>query len=145
MIAASGRAPPTRPETHSSASARRFAYVTRRAGDRGPLPAGVIPPCFPVAFPRRRPARVESRWKTRDQLGSPAATPGVLEACANREIDVLYLVGGRFARDFPVGALALRALENVPVKIVQSLELGSLEPFADAFLRPRPSSRRKGT
>ena len=27
-----------------------------------------------------------------------------------------------------------RALENVPVKIVQSLELGSLEPFADAFL-----------
>jgi predicted molibdopterin-dependent oxidoreductase YjgC len=37
-------------------------------------------------------------------------------------------------RDYPDAALARRALQNVPVKIVQSLELASLERFADAFL-----------
>jgi predicted molibdopterin-dependent oxidoreductase YjgC len=37
-------------------------------------------------------------------------------------------------RDFPDAALAQTALENVPFVVVQSLELGTLEPYADAFL-----------
>ena len=102
----------------------------------------------PRCAPRRRPSvapsgrtflgeagAVESRWTTGGQL-EPRGRDwrGILEACAAREIDVLYLVGVDPLRDFPDAALARRALENVPVKIVQSLELGSLEPFADAFL-----------
>ena len=77
---------------------------------------------------------VESRWTTAVSREPGRDWRGILEACAAREIDVLYLVGVDPLRDFPDEALARRALENVPVKIVQSLELGSLEPFADAFL-----------
>jgi predicted molibdopterin-dependent oxidoreductase YjgC len=59
---------------------------------------------------------------------------GILRACADREIDVLFLIGVDPLRDYPDAALALRALENVRYKVIQSLELGSLAPYADAFL-----------
>jgi predicted molibdopterin-dependent oxidoreductase YjgC len=59
---------------------------------------------------------------------------GILQACAAREIDVLFLIGVDPLRDYPDAALALRALENVRYKVVQSLELGTLAPYADAFL-----------
>ena len=47
---------------------------------------------------------------------------------------MLFLIGVDPLRDYPDAALVRRALENVPVKVVQSLELGALEPYADAFL-----------
>jgi predicted molibdopterin-dependent oxidoreductase YjgC len=47
---------------------------------------------------------------------------------------VLFLIGIDPLRDLPDGDLVRRALDNVPVKIVQGLELGSLERYADAFL-----------
>jgi formate dehydrogenase major subunit len=47
---------------------------------------------------------------------------------------VLFLVGVDPLRDYPDAELAQRALQNVERKVVQSLELGSLEPYADAFL-----------
>ena len=60
---------------------------------------------------------------------------GILRACADREVDALFLIGVDLLRDVPDAALVRRALDNVPVKVVQSLELGSLgERFADAFL-----------
>jgi predicted molibdopterin-dependent oxidoreductase YjgC len=59
---------------------------------------------------------------------------GILRACADREIDVLFLIGTDPLRDVPDGALARRALDNVETVVVQSLELGAYEPFADAFL-----------
>ena len=103
-----------------------------------------IRPSFPVDVLSARPARSRVVGRPRS-VGKPGRdSRGILEACANREIDVLYLVGVDPLRDFPDGALALRALENVPVKIVQSLELGSLEPFADAFLPAAPFLEKEG-
>jgi len=116
------------------ATGARFAYVTRRAGDRGALRAGVHPSLLPGGRSLGEAGAVESRWETPINREPGRDARGILEACAAREIDVLYLIGVDPLRDFPDAALALRALENVPVKIVQSLELGSLEPFADAFL-----------
>jgi NADH-quinone oxidoreductase subunit G len=120
----------------ASQTASQFAFVTRRANDRGALRAGVHPSLLPGG---RRPdvpehlADVEAHW------GTFGAEPGrdwrgILEACAAREIDVLFLIGVDPLRDYPDAALAWRALGNVPHRVVQSLELGSLEPFADAFL-----------
>ena len=108
----------------------RFAYVTRRAGDRGALRAGVHPSILPGG---RTAEDVSARW---GDLPSEEGRDwrGILEAAAAREIDVLYLVGVDPLRDYPGASLVRRALQNVRVKIVQSLELGSLEPFADAFL-----------
>ena len=47
---------------------------------------------------------------------------------------MLFLIGVDPLRDVPDADLVRRALDNVPVKVVQSLELGSLERYADAFL-----------
>ena len=112
----------------------RFAYVTRRANDRGALVAGVHPGLLPGGRTIDEAAEVETVWGPLTNRTPGRDASAILRACVTREIDVLFLVGVDPLRDFPDAALARRALENVPVKIVQSLELGSLEPFADAFL-----------
>jgi NADH-quinone oxidoreductase subunit G len=115
----------------------RFAYITRRAGDRGALAAGIHPALGPGGRRLDDPAdraEVENVW------GPVMATePGrdvveILRAAADRELDVLYLVGIDPLRDAPDAALARRALQNVDTVVVQSLELGDLEPFASVFL-----------
>jgi NADH-quinone oxidoreductase subunit G len=119
----------------ASSTGARFAYVTRRANDRGALVAGVHPGLLPggrsVAGDER--AEVEEGWGTLPP--EPGwSWRGILEAAAARELDVLFLIGVDPLRDYPGAALARRALENVPRKVVQSLELGSLAPYADVFL-----------
>lgn len=119
------------------ALAVKFAYVTRRANDRGALLAGVHPSLLPGGrWVSDEVARVELQqvWGPilSDQPGRDWR--GILQACAAREIDVLFLVGVDPLRDYPCAALATRALENVPFAVVQSLELGSLGPFAHVFL-----------
>lgn len=124
----------------------RFALLSRRAGDRGALRVGVHPALLPggrrIADEAER-AEVEAVW------GSVPAEPGrtameVLEAAADRRIDVLFLVGVDPLRDVPDAALARRALQNARYKVVQSLELGELEPYADAFLPAAASFERDG-
>lgn len=124
----------------------RFALVPRRANDRGLLRAGVHPALLPggrrVGLEAER-AEVEAVW------GEVPAAEGrsaqrILEACAAREIDVLFLLGVDPLTDFPDAALARRALENVPSKVVQGLELGDLEVYADAFLPAAAWVEREG-
>jgi NADH-quinone oxidoreductase subunit G len=79
-------------------------------------------------------AEVEDVWGPLDLDDQGRDWRGILEACADRKIDVLFLIGVDPLRDYPDAALARRALQNVSRKVVQSLELGSLESFADAFL-----------
>ena len=116
------------------AAGASFAYVTRRAGDRGALRAGVHPSLLPGGRSLDEAGAVESVWETPVPREGGRGWRAILEACADRAVDVLYLIGVDPLRDYPDAGLARRALENVPVKIVQSLELGSLEPYADAFL-----------
>jgi NADH-quinone oxidoreductase subunit G len=115
----------------------RFAYVTRRANDRGALRAGVHPSLLPGGRRFRTDedrAEVESMWGPILAAEAGRDWRGILGACAEREIDVLFLIGVDPLRDYPDAALARRALENVRYKVVQSLELGALEAYADAFL-----------
>ena len=115
----------------------RFVYVTRRANDRGALVAGVHPSLLPggrrfgVAEER---TEVENLWGPIIVGDDGRGWRGILQACADREIDVLFLIGVDPLRDYPDAGLATRALQNVGRKVVQSLELGSLERYADAFL-----------
>jgi NADH-quinone oxidoreductase subunit G len=115
----------------------RFAYVTRRANDRGALVAGVHPSLLPggraFGLAEER-AAVESLWGPIIIGDEGRNWWGILEACAARDIDVLFLIGVDPLRDYPDAALATRALQNVERTVVQSLELGSLERYADAFL-----------
>ncbi|MGH2641729.1 MAG: NADH-quinone oxidoreductase subunit G [Actinomycetota bacterium] len=125
-----------RARTLASDTGTRFAYVTRRANDRGALVAGVHPGLLPNgrSYVDEDRAEVESVWGALDIPDRGRDWRGILEAAANREIDVLFLIGVDPLRDYPDAALARRALENVPRKVVQSLELGSLARYADAFL-----------
>jgi NADH-quinone oxidoreductase subunit G len=115
----------------------RFAYVTRRANDRGALRAGVHPQLLPGG--RRfgnaqERSEVETLWGPIIVGDDGRSWRDILQACADREIDVLFVVGVDPLRDYPDAALVTRALQNVERTVVQSLELGSLEPYADAFL-----------
>jgi NADH-quinone oxidoreductase subunit G len=115
----------------------RFGFVTRRSSDRGALRAGVHPGLLPGG---RRVDDTAARGEVEDVWGAaPPATAGrstreILEACARREIDVLFLIGVDPLRDAPDAGLARRALENARHKVVVGLELGELGPYADAFL-----------
>jgi NADH-quinone oxidoreductase subunit G len=126
-----------RARTLASDTGVRFAYVTRRAIDRGALVAGVHPWLLlggrTVGDDEDR-AEVEAVWGSLGLAEGGRSWREILEACANREIDVLFLIGVDPLRDYPDAELARRALGNVPRKVVQSLELGSLARFADAFL-----------
>jgi NADH-quinone oxidoreductase subunit G len=125
-----------RARTLASDTGARFAYVTRRANDRGALVAGVHPWLLPNgrSYLDEDRAEVESVWGRLDIPDRGRDWRQILEAAASREIDVLFLIGVDPLRDYPDAALARRALENVPRKVVQSLELGSLARYADAFL-----------
>ena len=123
----------------------RFTYVTRRANDRGALRAGV----HPRLLPGGRTAEdgldeVEAVWGPVMNRVPGRDSHAILQACADGEIDVLLLVGVDPLRDATDADLALRALQNVPYKVVQGLELGSLEPFVDAFLPAAPFLEKTG-
>ena len=115
----------------------RFALLSRRANDRGALRAGVHPALLPggrrFAIAAER-AEVEAVWGPISATEAGRSTKEILEAAARGEIDVLFMIGVDVLRDFPDAGLARRALEKARYKVVQSLELGELEPHADAFL-----------
>jgi NADH-quinone oxidoreductase subunit G len=114
-----------------------FAFLPRRAGDRGALRAGVHPALLPGG---RRVDDAADRAEVRGVWGAepPAEIGGdagaILEAAARRELDVLYLVGTDPLTDFPDAALVRRAMANVPFLVVQDLTLGEYGEMADAAL-----------
>jgi predicted molibdopterin-dependent oxidoreductase YjgC len=104
----------------------------------------VHPSLLPGGRTMNEPDDVERVWGPVVNREPGRGANAILEACAGREIDVLFLVGIDPLRDVPDAALARRALDNVPIKVVQSVELGDLEPFADAFLPAAPSIEKRG-
>ena len=69
----------------------------------------------------------------------------ILEACADREIDVLFLIGVDPLRDCPDAALALRALENVDHEWCSRSSSARSSRSRTRSCRRRRSSRRRGT
>ena len=121
----------------ADANGARFVLATRRAGDRGTLAAGVHPALGPAGRRLDDPAErdeLERVWGPVMSTGDGRDATELLRAAADRELDVLYLVGVDPLRDAPDGALARRALQNVDTVVVQSLELDNLEPYASVFL-----------
>ncbi len=118
----------------ADAAGAAFTMVTRRANDRGALVAGVHPAMLPGGRSLSDPGEIELFWGPLAGREPGRDTMAILQACADRQVDVLFLIGTDPLRDAPDADLARRALANVPIRIVQSLELGSLAEYADAFL-----------
>jgi NADH-quinone oxidoreductase subunit G len=124
----------------------RFAYLSRRAGDRGALRAGVHPGLLPGG---RRVGEQAERAEVEAVWGSVPAEPGkethaIFEAAARREIDVLFLVGVDPLVDFPDPVLARRAIENAGFKVVVDIALDAYRQFADAMLPAAPPMEKAG-
>jgi NADH-quinone oxidoreductase subunit G len=122
----------------------RFAYVTRRANDRGALRAGVHPSLLPGGRTMDEAGEIEPSWGPLMNRETGRGSHAILQACADHEIDVLFCIGVDPLRDLPDAALAARAIANVDHVVVQSLELGSLEPYANAFLPAAPFLEKEG-
>jgi NADH-quinone oxidoreductase subunit G len=122
----------------------RQAHVTRRANDRGALRAGVHPSLLPGGRTMDEAGEVEPSWGPIMNREPGRDAHAILQACADYEVDVLFCIGVDPLRDLPDAALATRALANVDHVVVQSLELGSLESFANAFLPAAPFIEKEG-
>ena len=122
----------------------RQAFVTRRANDRGALRAGVHPSLLPGGRTMDEAGEVEPSWGPLMNREPGRGAHQILQACADHQIDVLFCVGVDPLRDLPDAELAARALANVDRLVVQSLELGSLEAYASAFLPAAPFLEKEG-
>lgn len=126
----------------------RVAFVTRRAGDRGALRAGVHPALLPggrrVDVETERQA-IEAAWGTTVPTTTGRDARQILEATAAREISTIFVIGADPLRDWPDAALAEQALANAEHVVVQGLELGDLEFYADAFLPAAATVERDGS
>ncbi|HWO71057.1 MAG TPA: molybdopterin-dependent oxidoreductase, partial [Actinomycetota bacterium] len=114
---------------------------------RGALRAGLHPELLPggrrVSEDRER-AVVEVAWGTLLPTAPGRDAGGILEAAARRELDVLFLVGVDPLRDYPDAALARRALENVPRKVVVDISAEAMAIYADAMLPAAPFLEKDG-
>jgi NADH-quinone oxidoreductase subunit G len=124
----------------------RFAFLPRRAGDRGALRAGVHPRLLPGG---RRVDDAGERGEVEAVWGDVPAEQGrdalaILQACARREIDLLYLVGTDPLSDIPHADLVREALENVPFKVVQDIAADGYAIYADAVLPAAAFLEREG-
>ncbi len=122
----------------------KSAFVTRRANDRGALRAGVHPSLLPGGRTMDEAGEVEPSWGPIMNREPGRDSHAILQACADHEVDVLFCIGLDPLRDLPDAALARRALANVDHVVVQSLELGSLESYANAFLPAAPFLEKEG-
>jgi NADH-quinone oxidoreductase subunit G len=127
----------------------RFALLTRRAGEQGARWAGLHPGLLPGGRPVTDAAArgdIEALWG-----GGISSEPGreamdILRAAADRQVDVLFLVGVDVLRDAPDAALAQRALANAPFKILIDTTLhDDIAVFADVVLPACPAIERAGS
>ncbi len=80
---------------------------------------------------------------------APISQPGMntrqmLEAAANSELDVLWLVGAKLREQFPEADLAARAMEKAFV-VVNELEMTETAQFADLILPAASVAEKDGT
>jgi NADH-quinone oxidoreductase subunit G len=133
----------------ATAAGARFTVLTRRVGERGTIDAGV----HPALLPGGRMVNQDDERASVEEVWGPGipGEPGrhghaILEAAADRAVDVLFLIGVDVLRDTPDAALARRALQNAPFKVVIDTALDDdIAPFADVVLPASASIERHGT
>lgn len=102
----------------------KFAWIPRTAGARGALEAGLIPGVLPGGRPLNNPGPVASIWnRVPNQPGKD--TIQMLEAAANGQLDVLFLVGADPLASVGDTDLVQKALARTTVVATGILRNGS--------------------
>jgi len=131
----------------ASALGGRFAWVPRRAGDRGALDAGARPNLLPGGRPVGDAA---ARGELADAWGAELPEepgldgPAMVAAAAAGELGVLVLAGVDLVRDHGPGELAAQALERAFVIAVDH-EVNDTTSQADVLLPGMVHAETEGT
>lgn len=111
--------------------------VVRRANAHGAIDMGCAPDLLPgrirVDDPDAR-AAVANVWNGEFPVEPGRDTRGMLEAAADGELDVLFLVGADPLADFPEPSLVQRALERCPFVVVADCFSGAWADRADVIV-----------
>jgi NADH-quinone oxidoreductase subunit G len=125
----------------------RFAWVPRRAGDRGALDAGARPDLLPggrrVADDAAR-AELAEAWGAELDAAPGLDGPAMVRAAAAGELGVLVLAGVDLVRDHGPGELAAQALERAFVIAVDH-EVNDTTSEADVLLPGMVHAETEGT
>jgi NADH-quinone oxidoreductase subunit G len=114
----------------------RFAWVPRRAGDRGALDAGARPGLLPGGRPvgdAAARAELAEAWGAELPEAAGLDGPAMLAAAAAGELGVLVLAGVDLVRDLGPRELATQALERAFVIAVDH-EVNDTTSLADVLL-----------
>jgi NADH-quinone oxidoreductase subunit G len=125
----------------------RFAWVPRRAGDRGALDAGARPGLLPGGRPVGDAAvrsELAEAWGAELPDGTGLDGPAMVAAAAAGELGVLVLAGVDLVRDYGPRALAEQALEKAFVIAVDH-EVNDTTSQADVLLPGIVHAETEGT
>lgn len=100
---------------------------------------------YATAFPGVKSVNAENARALSEQYGFPVPDwPGLtavemVEACARRELDVFFCLGGNFLRTLPEPEYVAKAMASVPLRVHQDIILTDqmfIEPEGDVLLLP---------
>jgi NADH-quinone oxidoreductase subunit G len=132
----------------AEATGARFAWLPRRAGERGAVEAGALPILLPggrsVTDPAAR-AEVARAWGVASLPARPGRDTGqILAAAAAKEIDAL-LIAGVDPADLPDPAAALEALDATEFIVSLELRTSAVTDRADVVLPVAAVAEKAGT
>jgi NADH-quinone oxidoreductase subunit G len=118
------------------------------ANQQGALELGVVPHLLPGYAPIDDPAvreRFEQAWRTPLPSEVGLSTDGILQACLQGEVQMLYVAGADPVREHYEPSLAERALRACEFVIVQDVRMIETARYADLLLPACPFTEYEGT
>lgn len=118
------------------------------ANQQGALELGVVPHLLPGFAPvedANARAAFETAWGTPIPREVGLSTEGILQACLQGDIQLLYLAGADLVSDYYEPTLAERALRACEFVVVQAVRMTESARYADLLLPACPFTEYEGT
>lgn len=118
------------------------------ANQQGALELGVVPhllPGFARVDDANARATFEATWGTPLPSEVGLSTEGILQACLQGDIQMLYLAGADLVSDYYEPTLAERALRACEFVVVQAVRMNESARYADLLLPACPFTEYEGT
>ncbi len=118
------------------------------ANQQGALELGVVPHLLPgyarIDDPETR-ARLEAAWCVSLPVEAGLNTDGILQACLQGEVQMLYITGADIVSEHYEPTLAERALRACEFVVVQDIRMTETARYADLLLPACPFTEYEGT